>query len=79
MENALLLGGVVMAVVDRRDAGDAAAGVVQDGLDYLHREAQPRHAGCGRAAQIVEAPRRDLDGLATLLCRDLLDLGAAAA
>jgi hypothetical protein len=51
-----------MPVVNCRNSADDAGSVIENRLDHMRLNAKPGHAGCGRAAQIVQRPGRDPEG-----------------
>ena len=47
---------ICVAIVDRCDAGDDTGFVVEDGFDDVRGDAEHRHVGRHRPAQVVETP-----------------------
>lgn len=60
IERSLALREILESVINLGHAGDLAARVVEDLVDHVRRDPQSRHAGCRRAAQIVQREGRHL-------------------
>src|SRR5262249_55971455 len=56
----LPFGEVFMPIVHTRDAADPASGMVQDAIDDVRGDAERRHSGSGRPAEVMERKRRYL-------------------
>ena len=54
-----LFGGIVVTVINCRDALDRAALVVQDGLDHMRRDLHLRELGSHAAPNVVNRPMRN--------------------